>query len=384
MNTKGSDVGNILPSLGILLVSFDEPKRAQQVKEALAKEIKQGGDLILDEMVMRVDEKRKVHVYEMGKAVRGAAIVAVTWGVFGLLSGGLRDLVIWAVLGALCGGIYVYYVVHTLSDAELKNIARCMPPNSSLLLAFLKTSQAQQIIDFASRYTPSVSTLVTVGESMETRVISGTSDKAGKPSPTSTPGQGDADGDNPLSLLVFRYSGHQTARLVEAELREEWKRAGDAIQSEMKIEVDEQRRVHLYIPSTGVRAQAISSLVSWGLAGLIVGVLTDLISGGEGVLGILTSGVTLLIAWGVYGLVAGTLAALVVNRALPTSRLKKMSALFMQTQADTSVILTLVEGAYTQKMSSDLSTHDARGFIIRVKTPSSLKGGLELAVSHAV
>jgi hypothetical protein len=148
------------------------------------------------------------------------------------------------------------------------------------------------------------------------------------------------------------------------------------------IEVDEQRRVHLYDPSTGVRAQAISSLVSWGLFGLAVGVLTGLFSGGQGILGSLMSGVALLISWGVFGLIAGTLAALVMYRAIPTSRLRKMSALFMQTQADTSVILALVEGAYTEKMTSDLSTHDAKGLIIRVKTPSTLKGGMELAVSN--
>ena len=34
-----------------------------------------------------------------------------------------------------------------------------------------------------------------------------------------------------------------------------------------------------------------------------------------------------------------------------------MSTLFMQTQADTLVVLALVEGAYRQKMLSDLSTH---------------------------
>jgi len=380
MNKAGHEVGNNSPSFGILLVCFDEPKRAQQVKEALGKEIKQGGDLILDEMVMRVDEKRRVYVYEMGKAARGAAVVAVTWGAFGLLTGGLRGLVIWAVIGAVCGGIYMYYVAHTLSDAELKNIARCMPPNSSVLLAFLKTSHAQQIIDSVSRYSPAASSLVTVGEGMATSVISGTSDKAEQPSPTSTPVQAGADGDNPLSILVFRYTGHQTARQVEAELKEEWKKAGDAIQTEVMIEVDEQKKVHVYNPSTGVRAQAISSMISWGLSGLIVGVLTGLFSGG-GLLGSLSSGVTLLITWGLFGIVAGALAAFVVNRAIPTSRLRKLSALM---QADTSVILALVQGTYTHQMISDLSTHDAKMLIIRINATQSFKGVIDVDVSNAV
>jgi hypothetical protein len=61
-----------------------------------------------------------------------------------------------------------------------------------------------------------------------------------------------------------------------------------------------------------------------------------------------------------------------------------MSTLFNETQADTSVIMALVEEAYVEKMSSDLSKHDAKGVVIRVKTPSSHKGGLELAVSDVV
>lgn len=108
--------------------------------------------------------------------------------------------------------------------------------------------------------------------------------------------------------------------------------------------------------------------------------MEGLIAGSGGLWGDITSGLTLLIGWGVFGVVAGALAALVVNRAIPTSRLKKMSALFRETQADTSVILALVEGAYTQKMISDLSTHDARGMIIRV----DITDGLDLAVSTAM
>jgi hypothetical protein len=57
-----------------------------------------------------------------------------------------------------------------------------------------------------------------------------------------------------------------------------------------------------------------------------------------------------------------------------------MSALFMQAQADTPVILALVEGAYTQKMISDLSTHDAKELIIRV----NVTGVIALDVSNTV
>ncbi len=91
-----------------------------------------------------------------------------------------------------------------------------------------------------------------------------------------------------------------------------------------------------------------------------------------------------MISWGVFGLIVGALAALVVYRAIPTSRLRKMSALFMQAQADTSVILALVEGAYTQKMISDLSTHDAKMLIIRINATQSFKGVIDVDVSNAV
>lgn len=93
--------------------------------------------------------------------------------------------------------------------------------------------------------------------------------------------------------------------------------------------------------------------------------MEGLIAGSGGLWGDITSGLTLLIGWGVFGVVAGALAALVVNRAIPTSRLKKMSALFRETQADTSVILALVEGAYTQKMISDQTYLERKGGLTR-------------------
>ncbi len=63
-----------------------------------------------------------------------------------------------------------------------------------------------------------------------------------------------------------------------------------------------------------------------------------------------------------------------------TNRLRKMITFFSQTQADTSVILAMVEGAYTQKMMSDLSKHDPKELIIRVNAT----GGLALDVSNSV
>lgn len=57
-----------------------------------------------------------------------------------------------------------------------------------------------------------------------------------------------------------------------------------------------------------------------------------------------------------------------------------MSALFIQTQADTSVMLAVVKGASTQKMMSDLSKHDPKEVIIRVNAT----GGLALDVSNSV
>jgi hypothetical protein len=54
-------------------------------------------------------------------------------------------------------------------------------------VSFDEPKRAQQIIDSVFIPSPAASILGTVGEGIATSVLSGTSDKIGKPSPISTP-----------------------------------------------------------------------------------------------------------------------------------------------------------------------------------------------------
>ena len=87
-------------------------------------------------MVLKVDAKHKA--LHPAADPGGSLTPALTWGVFGLLAGGLQGLAVWAVLGAICGGLYAYYTEHLLAKDELKRIGGRLPGNSSAIVAFVR------------------------------------------------------------------------------------------------------------------------------------------------------------------------------------------------------------------------------------------------------
>jgi hypothetical protein len=108
-----------------------------------------------------------------------------------------------------------------------------------------------------------------------------------------------------------------------------------AIVAELAIEVDEKGKAHVHNPGLGLRYQARSSLVSWGLFGLAVGVLIGLVNKG-GILGGLEHGIALLIGWGIFGLFAGALYGLWVGRGISGRRLGIVAPLL---PPDTSLLV---------------------------------------------
>jgi len=129
------------------LACFDGVKSASKAYRPLSKKMRDGGDSVLDEVVLRVDGKRKVRVYNPRRVIAGMLTAALTWGVFGLLSssGSVKSLVIWGVIGAVGGGLAAYSAEHLATKGELKRIGRRLAPDSSALLAFVKTPNARGI-----------------------------------------------------------------------------------------------------------------------------------------------------------------------------------------------------------------------------------------------
>ncbi len=76
----------------VLLACFAEAKRAAKVRRQLNERIVQGGDAILDQVVVKVNAKHKAQVHDPRRALAGTLTPALTWGLFGLLAGGLESL----------------------------------------------------------------------------------------------------------------------------------------------------------------------------------------------------------------------------------------------------------------------------------------------------
>ena len=114
-------------TLGVLLECFSGTKSAGKARRGLDAQLKAQGDALLDTVVLRVTAKHKVSVYDPRRVVQGTLTATLTWGLFGLVAGGLKSLAIWAVLGAICGGLWAYYTEHLLRKDELARIGARLP-----------------------------------------------------------------------------------------------------------------------------------------------------------------------------------------------------------------------------------------------------------------
>jgi hypothetical protein len=79
----------------------------------------------------------------------------------------------------------------------------------------------------------------------------------------------------------------------------------------------------VHSPNFGVGFSARSSLVSWGVLGLIFGAIGGL-TGGGGILAFLGGGLITGIVWGAFGMLAGALYGLFVGNVLSARQLKKL------------------------------------------------------------
>ena len=143
---SGSNAGD--RQLGMLLACFAEPKVAAKARRPLDQKLRSGGDVVLDTVVLKVNEKHKPSVYDPRRVLAGTLAPALTWGLFGLITSGVQGLVIWAVLGALCGWLFTYYSysVRHVTKAQLAQIGTRLPVDSSALLTFAETSDPRRVL----------------------------------------------------------------------------------------------------------------------------------------------------------------------------------------------------------------------------------------------
>ena len=326
--------------LCILLACFAGRSQAAKTRRHLDKSIVQSGDAILDQVVVKISSKHRALVYDPRRTLAGSLTPALTWGIFGLLAEGPRGMVVWAVLGAVCGGLYAYYFEHLLAKDELRRIGGRLPGDSSALVAFVRGPDPRRILSSAAALQP-----VTVSVAAVTADLSGQAYVRAAPSDAGSAipagAEPNADQQTELSMLLVRYVGEHAARQALATSGSSATRQGhNEPQVELVIEANAHGRRRVVNPSTGSAAFAKSDAISWGLFGLVWGLIVGF-TGNGGVLGSIESGLVTGILWSRFGVVAGALYGLWAGRGVSARRLKGLGTFVPPA---TSLVVAWAEG----------------------------------------
>ena len=123
--------------------------------------------------------------------------------------------------------------------------------------------------------------------------------------------------------------------------------------------------LHVHSPNFGVRFSARSSLVSWGVLGLICGAIGGL-TGGGGILGFLGGGLVTGVVWGAFGILAGALYGLFVGNVLSARQLKKMDAIV---PPDSSLAFVWADGDLTNEAIDRWAPPGSQRLVVRFDRP---------------
>jgi len=348
-------------SLGVLLGCFDGTKAAGKARRSLDAQLKAQGAALLDSVVIQVNAKHKASVYDPRRVVQGTLTAALTWGLFGLVAGGLKSAAIWA-----------YYTEHLLRKDELARIGARLPANSSALVIFAESSDPRSLLKAAAAHTPATASVAVVDDDLGARVFAGATDPievARSPGDGVTPPGQTA----PTSMILLRYPSTGTAKQVAAKAAPTSKKAAatSPVQVELVIWADSSGRRHVADPSQGVEAWAKSDLVSWGLFGVVVGALAGAFGGG-GVHSFVDDAVVTGIGWAVFGLVAGALYGLWAGRAVSARRLKGLSGLLAP---GSSMLVAWADGPVSPDTIDTLNAPGSQRLILRF---NAIEGGAVL------
>ncbi|MFI6827153.1 hypothetical protein ACIBG5_08635 [Kribbella sp. NPDC050241] len=359
--------------LCILFACFAGRSQAAKTRRELGKRIVQSGDAILDEVVVTISSKRRTLVYDPRRTLAGVLTPALTWGVFGLLAGGLRSLVVWAVLGAVCGGLYAYYFEHLLAKDELRRIGGRLPGDSSAIVAFVRGPDPRRILSTAAALQPVTVSVAAVAADLSGRVYLGAAPSKGA-TVTRDGAAPDTGQGAELSMLLVRFAGEHTARqtLVTVGSSPTHQDQNEP-QVELVIETNPHGSRRVVNPTTGSAAVAKSDAISWGLFGLVWGVIVGF-TGDGGILGSIESGLVTGILWALFGVVAGALYGLWAGRGLSAGRLKRLGAFVPPA---TSLVVAWAEGSPDPETIERWAGSESRRLTLRF-TPAGHGAVLEM------
>ncbi len=358
MSQEGAPAAGETPGAGaterqcLLLACFAGSKRAAKIHRELNKRIDQGGDALLGEVVVKVDSKHKVQVHDPRRVVAGTLTPALTWGIFGLLAGGVKGLAVWAVVGAICGGLYAYYFEHLLTKDELKRIGGRLPVDSSAIVAFVRAADPRRLLSSAASYEPATASVAEITPDLSAQVYSG----------ATHPEEASATQDAALEMLMVRYTGEHGAKQALAESGSEKHKDKKEPEVELFVEANEHGRLRVIEPKTGTVAFAKTDILGWGLFGVAYGLIVGFAGGNNGVLGAIESGVLVGVLWGIFGAVAGALYGMWAGRGVSARRLKGLGAFV---PPDSSLALAWAEGSLSQETIERWAATGSRRLVLR-------------------
>jgi hypothetical protein len=295
----------------------------------------------------------------------------ITWGLFGLVAGGLKSLAIWAVLGAICGGLWAYYTEHLLRKGELARIGTRLPANSSALVIFAESSDPRSLLKATAAHAAATASVAAVGDDLGARVFAGAIDPI---EVSRSPGGGVIPPGQtaPTIMIMLRYPSTDTAKQIASRAAPTSKKAAAAspVQVELVIWADPSGRRHVADPSQGVKAWAKSDLISRELFGVVVGALAGALGGG--VHSFVSDAVVTGIGWAVFGLAAGALYGLWAGRAVSARRLKGLSGLLVP---GSSMLVAWADGPVSANTISALTAPGSQRLILRF---NAIEGGAVL------
>jgi len=345
----------------VLLACFHGAKQAAKIRGPLAKRITSGGDRVMDQVILKVDAKHKAQVYDPRRTVVGVLTSALTWGVFGLLAGGLEGLGVWAVLGAVCGGLYAYYTEHLLTKNELKRIGGRLPGDTSAIVAFVQGADPRRVLSSAASCEPATASAAAIAADLSARAYSGASNPLETSAAPAGAAPEAANQATELSMLLVRFTGEHAARQALGKSGAAKDQDHKAPQAELVIETNEHGRRRVIDPTTGAAAYSKSDTISWGLFGLVWGAVAGFASHG-GVLSSVKSGLVTGILWAIFGMVAGALYGLWAGRAVSARRLKGVGPL---APPGTSLVVAWAEGPLNEETTGRWPAPGSQRLILR-------------------
>ena len=177
-------------------------------------------------------------------------------------------------------------------------------------------------------------------------------------------------------MLLVRLPGQHATRQALAELaptKTPDSSLPQVAQVEVVLESDAQGGLHAHSPNFGVGFSAKSSLMSWGVLGLVLGALGGY-AGGGGILGFLGGGLISAVVWGAFGALAGALYGLFVGNVLSARQLKKMDGLV---PPNSSLAFLWTDGDLTNEAIDRWAPPGSQRLIVRFDSTSQ---GIVLSV----